>query len=133
MSGYLRVRHQHQGMLRRLWSARSVDFGDAVSHGGFRGTTPARVPASSAQHFDTKSPRLNLAGRWFGRKFSSAESELPPLLIPVEWQARIANQPIGRQTYRLPTFENGGNDVRCQIRQPDQSRDVRAVELHTVG
>src|SRR6516165_3666195 len=67
---------------------------------------------------------------WLSR---SSEAEHPPLLVPSERQPRVRQQLVRSQIARLAPVENGLRDVRGEIAEADEPREVRWAHALTFG
>ncbi len=57
------------------------------------------------------------------------EPQPRPLRNPGHRQAGVVHERGGRQRGRLPAFDDGGDDVRGQVAQPQQAGDIRGGHL----
>ena len=61
------------------------------------------------------------------------EPQPRPLRGPGQRQAGVAHERGGRQRGRLPALDDGGDDVRSQVAQPQQAGDIGGGHLLGLG
>src|SRR6516165_12007054 len=104
--------------------ARSAETGIGRRHGADRRQCLCWAKFQYRSASDVVQVVAALAERGWSWLSRSSEAEQPPLLVPGERQTRVRQQLVRGQIARLAPVENGLGDVRGEITEADEPREI---------